>query len=290
MKANEIIYESPRPGHTIDIEFGDLLIETEIVDVTEDGLVVHLDETAMELILDAKRQYVAEGSNNQIVIDGKQVDYSSIEVDDVDRRDYPDFSDAYISRAEFVDGTPLNDEQLEQLNNDYGDLVNELAHDSLRENVEENSQQRSLNPAILGQMIAKENPSLRDEGEILQAAEHWVRSSRKDLYKDPKRIYITLIEPIADDIVRAFKGSLRLSEAKYQGRTVQLGKRMKGDVKKFKVYVKNKKGNVIKVNFGQKGVKIKKNNPARRKSFRARHNCATAKDRTTPRYWSCRAW
>jgi len=81
-----------------------------------------------------------------------------------------------------------------------------------------------------------------------------------------------------------------LHEAKYQGRTVQLGKPMAGDVKKFKVYVKNDKGNVVKVNFGQKGVKIKKNNPARRKSFRARHHCDTAKDRTTPRYWSCRKW
>jgi hypothetical protein len=65
---------------------------------------------------------------------------------------------------------------------------------------------------------------------------------------------------------------------------------MKGDVKKFKVYVKNKKGKVVKVNFGQKGVKIKKSNPKRRKSFRARHKCHTAKDRTTPRYWSCRKW
>jgi hypothetical protein len=81
-----------------------------------------------------------------------------------------------------------------------------------------------------------------------------------------------------------------LMEAKYKGRTVQLGKPMAGDVKKFKVYVKNKKGNVIKVNFGQKGVKIKKSNPKRRKSFRARHKCSTAKDRTTPRYWSCRKW
>jgi hypothetical protein len=81
-----------------------------------------------------------------------------------------------------------------------------------------------------------------------------------------------------------------LEEAKYKGRTVPLGKPMAGDVKKFKVYVKNKKGNVIKVNFGQKGVKIKKSNPERRKSFRARHKCDTAKDRTTPRYWSCRKW
>jgi hypothetical protein len=81
-----------------------------------------------------------------------------------------------------------------------------------------------------------------------------------------------------------------ITEAEYKGRTVPLGKPMVGDVKKFKVYVKNKKGNVIKVEFGQKGVKIKKNNPARRKSFRARHKCHTAKDRTTARYWSCRKW
>ena len=82
-----------------------------------------------------------------------------------------------------------------------------------------------------------------------------------------------------------------LNEAKYQGRTVQLGKPMAGDVKKFKVYVKNNKGNVVKVNFGQKGVKIKKNNPARRKSFRARHHCDTNPGpRWKARYWSCRKW
>ena len=82
-----------------------------------------------------------------------------------------------------------------------------------------------------------------------------------------------------------------LNEAKYQGRTVQLGKPMAGDVKKFKVYVKNDKGNVVKVNFGQKGVKIKKNNPARRKSFRARHHCDTNPGpRWKARYWSCRKW
>lgn len=81
-----------------------------------------------------------------------------------------------------------------------------------------------------------------------------------------------------------------LSEAVYQGRKVQLGKRMAGDVKKFKVYVRNEKGNVVKVNFGQKGVKIKKNNPARRKSFRARHNCANPGPRWKARYWSCKAW
>lgn len=82
-----------------------------------------------------------------------------------------------------------------------------------------------------------------------------------------------------------------LQEAKYKGRKVPLGKPMRGDVKKSKVFVKDPKtGNVKKVNFGDPNMTIKKNNPARRKSFRARHKCSQKKDRTTPAYWSCRAW
>jgi hypothetical protein len=88
-----------------------------------------------------------------------------------------------------------------------------------------------------------------------------------------------------------------LNEAEYQGRKVQLGKIMQGDVKKSKVYVKNDKGKVVKVNFGFGGksakgkrMVIKKNNPARRKSFRARMNCDNPGPRWKPRYWSCRAW
>ena len=92
-----------------------------------------------------------------------------------------------------------------------------------------------------------------------------------------------------------------VQEAEYQGRKVPLGKPMRGDVKKFKVYVKDPKtGNVKKVNFGhggksakragEKTLSIKKSNPARRKSFRARHNCDNPGPRTKARYWSCRAW
>ena len=93
-----------------------------------------------------------------------------------------------------------------------------------------------------------------------------------------------------------YNGGL-LNEAEYQGRKVQLGKIMQGDIKKFKVYVKNDKGKVVKVNFGFGGksakgkrMVIKKNNPARRKSFRARMNCDNPGPRWKPRYWSCRAW
>ena len=88
----------------------------------------------------------------------------------------------------------------------------------------------------------------------------------------------------------------QLEEAEYQGRKVKLGKPSQGDVKKFKVYVKNPKGNVVKVNFGQGGkakggtMKIRKSNPQARKSFRARHNCDNPGPRHKARYWSCRKW
>ena len=170
---------------------------------------------------------IDETTGDGIAFQGRMVDRASIELDDVHSWDYPDFSDAYISYATFTDGTPLSDDELEQFNDQYPELVNELAFDSLHEDT--------------------------------------------------------------------------MDEAKYHGREVPLGKPMPGDVKKSKVYVRDPKtGNVIKVNFGhggtsakragQKPMHIKKDNPARRKSFRARHHCENPGPRTKARYWSCRAW
>jgi len=98
------------------------------------------------------------------------------------------------------------------------------------------------------------------------------------------------------EFLKAYKNTLDeancscVFEAEYQGREVSLGKPMQGDVKKFKVYVKNPAGNIVKVNFGQKGMKIRKSNPAARKSFRARMNCDNPGPRTKANYWSCRKW
>tara|TARA_R100001163_G_C5040000_1_gene178351 strand:- start:195 stop:812 length:618 start_codon:yes stop_codon:yes gene_type:complete len=80
--------------------------------------------------------------------------------------------------------------------------------------------------------------------------------------------------------------------AEYQGRKVKLGKPFltPDGPKKRSVYVKNEKGNVVKVNFGDPNMKIKKNDPERRKSFRARHNCDNPGPRWKARYWSCKAW
>ena len=91
-----------------------------------------------------------------------------------------------------------------------------------------------------------------------------------------------------------------IEEAEYRGRKVKLNKPMRGDVKKFKVYVKNAKGNVVKVNFGhggtsakkkgEKTMRIRKSNPKARKNFRARHNCDNPGPKWKARYWSCKKW
>lgn len=98
------------------------------------------------------------------------------------------------------------------------------------------------------------------------------------------------ISPIHGNVNREISDDDDLEEAKYRGREVPLGKKMKGDVKKSKVYVRKPNGNVVKVEFGDPNMRIKKSNPKRRKSFRARHNCDNPGPRWKARYWSCRSW
>jgi hypothetical protein len=131
--------------------------------------------------------------------------------------------------------------------------------------------------------------------EMMTNAERMSLEQFKDLYGD---------EDWIEEFWRVATGETEQSntdEAKYQGREVPLNKPMAGDVKKSKVYVRDPAtGNVKKVNFGhggktakrlgQKTMKIKKSNPARRKSFRARHNCDNPGSKLKARYWSCRAW
>jgi len=120
-----------------------------------------------------------------------------------------------------------------------------------------------------------------------------------EIYKDNIDEYVVESEQDVKEFVQFMREYKQpLCEAEYRGRKVSLGKPMQGDVKKFKVYVKNPKGKVVKVNFGFGGssakgkrMPIKKNNPKRRKSFRARHHCDTNPGpKTKARYWSCRKW
>ena len=85
---------------------------------------------------------------------------------------------------------------------------------------------------------------------------------------------------------------LKESKGEYEGREVTLDKpfRTPDGPKKFSVYVKNDKGNIVKVNFGDPDMEIKRDNPDRRKAFRARHNCDDPGPKWKARYWSCYQW
>ena len=98
------------------------------------------------------------------------------------------------------------------------------------------------------------------------------------------------IEERCCDDCASLDEELELTEAEYQGKKVTLNKPVRGGSKKFYVYTTNDKGNVVKVSFGDPNMEIKKDNPARRKSFRARHNCDNPGPKWKARYWSCRAW
>jgi hypothetical protein len=178
---------------------------------------------------------------------------------------------------------------------DYGYLGEALAEDH---NFEIDSDEDDIDIVDQGEYDQEGDMAKDDLETIVRAARRltgmlddnenmpeWVQSkiNKAADYVDTAADYI---ESNQDDQV----AEDNMDEAKYQGREVQLGKRMPGDVKKSKVYVRGPKGNVVKVNFGQKGMKIKKNNPGRRKNFRARHNCDNPGPRWKARYWSCRAW
>tara|TARA_B100000524_G_scaffold94344_1_gene44511 strand:- start:19 stop:756 length:738 start_codon:yes stop_codon:yes gene_type:complete len=109
--------------------------------------------------------------------------------------------------------------------------------------------------------------------------------------------------PTASQIAKAQEGLQKFNQfvlrnawgevtekAEYQGRPVELNNPTRGDTKKFKVYVKNDKGNVVKVEYGDPNMSIKRDDPERRKSFRARHNCDNPGPKYKARYWSCKFW
>lgn len=83
---------------------------------------------------------------------------------------------------------------------------------------------------------------------------------------------------------------LVVEDSEYEGKKVKLNDPIRGGSKKFYVYVKNEKGNVVKVSFGDPNMEIKRDDPARRKSFRARHNCSDPGPKWKARYWSCWQW
>jgi hypothetical protein len=179
-----------------------------------------------------------------------------------------------VHKLEEEEETPIKESKLSK--NDLKKIIKEEYH-NVKNFMEE---QYGFVPEfgkVYSNLAAK--PFLKEEEEEV------VEEYDVENYQDLKEFVQFMAEYKAD-----------INEAEYQGRKVKLGKIMQGDVKKFKVYVKNDKGNVVKVNFGQGGdakggtMRIRKDNPKARASFRARHNCDNPGPRWKARYWSCRKW
>ena len=147
---------------------------------------------------------------------------------------------------------------------------------------------RKVGAANWGNKSKKKNESLNEEVSEEEMTDAEIKQLRKitGQLKNSAKMHKDQAEDIEGIISED-----QLEEAEYRGRKVKLNKPMRGDVKKFKVFVKDPKtGNVKKVNFGDPNMRIKKSNPKRRKSFRARHNCDNPGPKTKARYWSCRKW
>ena len=122
------------------------------------------------------------------------------------------------------------------------------------------------------------------EGQTIRGSGQNDRETIMKTYKEYENI-----DKVCEEVI--FEHELEgIQEAEYQGKKVKLNDPIRGGSKKFYVYVQDG-DKVKKVSFGDTtGLSIKRDDPARRKSFRARHNCDTAKDKTTARYWSCYQW
>ena len=161
---------------------------------------------------------------------------------------------------------------------DFGEEVEEHDAASLWENIRKKKEREGKNykPAKKGD---KDRPD----------PEAWKRAQSEPTEKQKKALDKNKDGKISKEDFELLRKN---KAAEYQGRKVKLGKPFltPDGPKKRSVYVKNEKGNVVKVNFGDPNMEIKKDNPARRKSFRARHNCDNPGPRWKARYWSCKAW
>ena len=260
----------PAVGDTVSFQINEELeIVAEVDELTEDGIVVNLDETALDLMSSLDLIGLSEEHDRS---HGSAYDRGS--------------ADAWYHR-------PKNPHKM------VG-----------------NQKVKLTDPADLKAYYAGYEKTAEEEGpwggkrydeSVSESAGVGVIASKKQA-RDPRySTSLTVdVQPGQDqkELAKYNQGRRRagvldpsgkITEAEYQGRSVQLGKpkRTPGGPKKFSVYVKNPKtGNVKKVNFGDPNMEIKRDDPKRRKNFRARHGCGTgrASDRTKAAYWSCSLW
>ena len=271
-KLTAIQENRPTIGDGVFLEFGNAIeVETHIMEMTDDG-------DGIILMADEKLMNMLESLDETEAKHGSPYDRGS--------------ADAYYGRRH-------NPHKL--VPNDHGGHSHEKLTDPSEVEAYSKGYRENTDTKDWGESIEEgEVVSLKNNEQTLKRLVKMWWNGDEEKHAHAAKMLDNMgwdVEEEDDDVV-LYKGDQEvrffmddLYEAEYHGRKVQLNKPHRGDVKKFAVFVKDPKtGNVKKVNFGDPNMRIKKSNPKRRKSFRARHKCHTAKDKTTARYWSCRKW
>ena len=309
--------ESFQIGDAFGISFSeDHEIATEIVDILEDGIVIELDDYALEMLTNEGLTFL-EGEvvneEKQKGVDGKAcwkgykrmgtkqkggktVDNCVKMGEDLEESGLQYYTgvkkhgEEYMKRAAEAGRNGASQEELGRLKDRYS---------KAEKNKPQKEDHGPENPdaAVNYGEYDREGDMAKDQLRTIDSAAeelYAILDANENLPEWVQKKITLAVDYIdtARDYMKSNKYAedTQTDEAKYQGREVPLGKKMAGDVKKSKVYVRKPNGNIVKVNFGDKKMRIKKSNPARRKSFRARHNCANPGPRHKARYWSCRSW
>ena len=296
LSESEAAFNTPVTGDDFAIVIREeCLIESYVVDTVADGVVIAGDSRLLDLLesygytTETIRRYGAVGSSP-----GMGYTVGEDKIDETDHDDSDQELRLIRGRAGLEETAPYQPET----DADHNDpLAAKAAADAAVGPMEQKPINEIL-PAIgaaVGGAIAKSAGA----GAIGQAAGR-IGGSAVVSSLTNKEVEEDGVDPVnaqgqdAEDLHGQATSSVAgaIDEAEYQGREVKLGKPFltPGGPKKRSVYVKNPKGNIVKVNFGDPNMRIKKSNPERRKSFRARHNCDNPGPRHKARYWSCRAW
>jgi hypothetical protein len=299
----EIWAHSPRTGDGFAINIREeTLIET-VVHSTRDDAVILAADSGMIRILESYHMLAESVSVEEVELrDGSVVD---VKVEyDLDADSYDIESAVDVESGQDVTGALTRQGRLRILDaiGDHIAAEREQSRGDGSELAAYQDIQRQLGEGAMSEIdmdlrhIGKTESfdALQDAlaGKFGTSTKHWLEDRMIDIGRDYRLHYDDdidqIMEILMDQLVEQYGDDL--DEAKYQGREVPLGKPMQGDVKKKKVYVRKPNGNIVKVNFGDPKMRIKKSNPKRRKSFRARHNCKNPGPRWKARFWSCRAW
>jgi len=306
--------ESFEIGDEFGISFSeDHEIATTIVDILEDGIVIELDDTALEMLINEGLTFL-EGEvvneEKQKGVDGKAcwkgykrmgtkqkggktvdncVKMGEDAIEESGLQYYTGVKkhgEEYMKKAAAAGREGASQKELGALKDKYSKAHKNEDHGPENPDADYNQGEYDREGDMAKDQLRTIDSAAEELYAIISANENLPEWVQKKItlamdYIDTARDYLKSNKYAEDQEV---------GEAKYQGKEVPLGKKLPGDVKKSKVYVRKPNGNIVKVNFGDKKMRIKKSNPKRRKSFRARHNCKNPGPRWKARYWSCRSW